>query len=212
MKDIDRYIKPNRKDFEVDPFGYSALARHKWGMASELSGFPVDISKLATTQELKNPILWLAQAEALSQAAISILKTEPDFDTMPQLTRGVCDSQYCAAGIMLVGYSLEICLKAMMIMKSGIDSYIKEEKKHRHHRLHKLANFIPDLSAKDKAILELLTHYVYWAGRYPDPGYGKEEDAESIFTISEKYQITAKDLFTLAAQIMKHSQIVAAEV
>ena len=52
----------------------------------------------------------------------------------------------------------------------------------------------------------LLTHFVYWAGRYPDPGYGKEHEVESVFTISEKYQITAKELFNLAAKVMKYAQ------
>ena len=80
------------------------------------------------------------------------------------------------------------------------------EKKNQHHRLQELANFVPDLSAKDKAILRLLTHFVYWAGRYPDPGSGKESQAEDIFTLSEKHKISAKDLFVLSSKIMKHSQ------
>jgi hypothetical protein len=90
----------------------------------------LNISKPATTEELKNPILWLCQARALSDAALIVIKNEPDFKEMPQLVRGVCDSQYCAVGLMLVGYSLEICLKAIMIMKNGIESYLEIEKKH----------------------------------------------------------------------------------
>ena len=128
---------------------------------------------------------------------------------MPQLVRSVCDSQYCAVGIMLVGYSLEICLKAMMIMKDGIESYIELERRLRHHRLHELAKFVPDLSEKDKAILTVLTHFVYWAGRYPDPGFGKENDVEEIFTLSETFQISAKDLFILSSKIMSEAKKVA---
>jgi hypothetical protein len=208
MINFDRYFKPNRKDFEVDPFGYSALARYKWGLAQEVSGFPVDISKPATTEELKNPILWLTQANALSEAAIAIFKNQPSFENMPPLTRGICDSQYCAAGLMMLGYSLEICLKAMITINEGIDSYLESEKNHKHHRLHELAKFIPNLSKKEKAGLRLLSHFVYWAGRYPDPGYGKQHEAEDIFTLSEKHQITAKELFTLATKVMGYAQTV----
>lgn len=202
MIDINKYLEPNRKGFESDPFGYSALARLKWGMARTAAGFPVDISKPATIEELKNPLLWLCQARALSDAALIVIKNEPDFKEMPQLVRSVCDSQYCAVGIMLVGYSLEICLKAMTIMKEGIERYIELEKKLQHHRLHELAKFVQDLSEKDIAILTVLTHFVYWAGRYPDPGFGKEANAEEIFTLSEKFQISAKDLFILSTKIM----------
>lgn len=212
MMDINKFIEPNRKGFDSDPFGYSALARHKWGMAQMIAGYPVDITKPATSEELKNPMLWLSQAHALAQAAVIVLKNEPELKVMPESIRGACDSQYCAVGLMLVGYSLEICLKAMMIMKNGIENFIKVEKKHRHHRLQDLANFVPDLSAKDKAILKLLTHFVYWAGRYPDPGLGREDDAEDIFILSEKYKISAKDLFVLSSMIMNYAKIIAEEL
>ena len=59
------------------------------------------------------------------------------------------------------------------------------------------------LSAKDKAILKALSHFVRWAGRYPDPGFGKQSHAEEIFALSEGFQISAKDLFGLAARIMQ---------
>ncbi|MEF6206798.1 hypothetical protein [Escherichia coli] len=72
-----------------------------------------------------------------------------------------------------------------------------------------LAKFIPDLTKKDIAILRGLTHFVYWAGRYPDPGTGDEEKVEDIFRISEKYQISAKDLFILSAKITGYAETVA---
>ncbi len=112
---------------------------------------------------------------------------------------------------MLVGYSLEICLKAMLIIKKGIDVYQAEEKKHRHHNLGKLASFVPDLTGKDQATLQALSHFVRWAGRYPDPGYGKLSQAEEIFTLSEGHQVSAKELFTLVARIMAYSNTVIAE-
>jgi hypothetical protein len=109
---------------------------------------------------------------------------------------------------MLVGYSLEVCLKAMLIIQKGIDGYSADERKYKHHRLEELANFVPELSEKDKAILQALTHFVIWAGRYPDPGSGREAQAGDIFTVSEKHQISAKDLFDLAARVMQHSMSV----
>lgn len=209
MIDYNKLVEPNRKGFDSDPFGYSALARHKWGMAQTIAGYSVDITKPATSEELKDPTLWLSQAHALSEAAVIVLKNEPELKVMPDSIHGACDSQYCAVGLMLVGYSLEVCLKAMIIMTHGIDEFIKIEQKHRHHRLHNLADFVPNLNAKDKVILKLLTHFVYWAGRYPDPGSKKVEDAEEIFVLSEKYKISAHDLFTLSSRIMKHANIVA---
>lgn len=212
MDDFEQYLKPNRDGFGKDPFGYSALARHKWGMAATIAGFPIDISKPATAEDLKNPILWMSQAHALSEAAAAVLKKEQNFEVMPLSIRSVCDSQYCAVGLMLVGYSLEICLKSMIIIKEGIDGYKKIENKTKHHRLHDLANFVPNLSKKEIAILRCLTHFVYWAGRYPDPGSGREGEAEEIFAISEKYKISAQDVFELLAKIMNHTQIVTADI
>lgn len=199
---MDDHLNPNRKKFDEDPFGYSALAWYKWALAQEVSGFPVDLANGPNSEDLKSPVLWLTQAHVMSEAGIRVLRSEPTLDHMPELLRGVCDSQYCAVGLMLVGFSLEICLKGMTIIRLGVERYTEEEKKHRHHRLEKLADFIPDLSPKDKAILRVLTHFVMWAGRYPDPGSGREDDAEEIFSLSEKYKICARDLFDLSARVM----------
>jgi hypothetical protein len=64
------------------------------------------------------------------------------------------------------------------------------------------------LSEKELAILKGLTHFVLWAGRYPDPGSRRVNDAEDVFEISEAYKISAKDLFELSAKVMKHVQTV----
>jgi HEPN domain len=210
MNDLEKYLKPNRDDFGKDPFGYSAMARHKWGTAATISGFPIDISKPATSEELKNPVLWMSQAHALSEAAVAVLRKDQEFEVMPLSVRSACDSQYCAVGLMLVGYSLEICLKSMIIIRKGVEGYKEIERKTRHHRLHDLAKFAPDLSKKEIAILRGLTHFVYWAGRYPDPGSGREDDAEEIFEIAEKYRVTAHDLFKLSTKVMRHAQEVTA--
>ncbi len=206
MNSLAKHILPNRDDFGRDPFGYSAMAWHKWGAAQTIAGFPVDLSKAPTSEDLKSPVLWLTQAHAMQEAARIILQNQPELAHLPNYVRGVCDCQYCAVGLMLVGYSLEICLKAMLIMKKGIGVYKSEEERHRHHRLEKLAEFVPGLDAKDKAILQTLTHFVIWAGRYPDPGSGREDNAEEIFALSEKHQVAASDLFNLAARVMGYSQ------
>lgn len=123
---------------------------------------------------------------------------------MPEDIRGVCHSQYHGIALMLLGYSLEICLKAMLIIQKGVAAYQAEEKKHFHHSLDELAEFVPNLSEKDKATLKALSHFVKWAGRYPDPGFGKESRAEEIFSLSEHHEVSAKDLFSLASRVMSY--------
>jgi hypothetical protein len=205
MKTIEQHLAPNRNGFESDPFGYSALAWQKWGMAQTVAGFPVDITKPPTSEDLKSPLLWLSQAHAMSEAAVAVIGREPNLSHIPLMTKGVCHSQYFAVALMLVGYSLEICLKGMLIIKLGIEGYTAEEKKYHHHKLDELSAFVPGLSERDRAILKVLTHFVSWAGRYPDPGSGRESNTEEIFTLSEKHQISGNDLFALSARIMAHA-------
>jgi len=161
-----------------------------------------------TASDLKSPLLWLSQGRALSEAAINILRSEPNLDDLTVYTKGVCHCQYHAVALMLVGLSLEINLKAMLILREGIDEFTEKEKKRRHHRLHELSEFVPDLSRKDKAILERLTHFIYWAGKYPDPGSGREKDAVSIFEVSESHEISARELFELAARVAGYAETV----
>jgi hypothetical protein len=206
MHSLEQKLIPNRQAFAADPFGYSAMAWTKWAIMQNMAGFSVDPEQPPTSYDLKSPVLWLTQAHALSEAATLILRGTPNLEHLPNLMKGVCDSQYCAVGLMLVGYSLEICLKAMLIIKMGVDAYESEERKYKHHKLVELSEFIPNLSEKDKAILALLTNFSLWAGRYPDPGSGRESDVESIFTLSEKYEISAKDLFHLSARVMGYTK------
>lgn len=200
------YTLPSKDAFASDPLGYSALGWHKWGMAQTLAGYPVDLPKGPTSDDLKSPVLWLSHAHAMMEAACVVLQGSPNLEVMPEPVRGVTHCQYHAVALMLVGYSLEICLKAMLIIKNGVPAYQAEEKKHHHHNLEKLAEFVPGLSTKDMAILSGLSHYVRWAGRYPDPGFGRESHAEEIFQLSECNQISAKDVFTLVTRIMGHSR------
>ena len=203
------FIKPNKQGFDSDPLGYSALAWHKWGMGQTLEGYPFDLDKGPSNEDLKSPVLWLSHAHALSQAARVLLEGAPDLEQIPEIIRGVSHCQYHAIALMLVGYSLEVCLKTMIIIRKGPAAYQSDEKNHHHHNIEKLAEFIPDLTIKDKAILKGLTHFITWAGRYPDPGNGNMSRTNEIFTLSEEFKISAKDLFTLAAEIMAYvSQVV----
>ncbi|MDD4912924.1 MAG: hypothetical protein PHP57_11570 [Sideroxydans sp.] len=192
----------------MDPLGYSALAWHKWGMLATANGFPVDITKPPTIADLKNPVLWLSHANALSEAAVCLVKNSPSFDGFPPDLRSICHSQYHAVALMLVGYSLEVCLKAMILIRLGVDEFTKQEKNHFHHQLEELANFIPDLSDKDKAILRGISHFIVWAGRYPDPGSKRVNNAVDVFEIAEKYEISAKDIFQLSAKVMRYVQTI----
>ncbi len=195
-------------DFARDPLGYGASAHRKWCLAKTAAGFPAEFSTPATTEDLKDPILWLSQAHALAESAKNVIMSNPDLVKMPVPIHASCDCQYRAIALMLVGYSLEISLKSMMILKTGIEDFLKQEKQIKHHRLEELAQFIPNLSKKDKAILRALTHYVYWAGRYPDPGLKRVHDLEDIFSISEKHQVTLQDIFTISARVMSHMDVV----
>ena len=198
------------KRFEADPFGYSALAWHKWGMLLTVNGFDTDIAKPPTAQDLKNPVLWLTHANALSEAAACLVKNDPALTNCPKDLRTICHSQYFAVALMLVGYSLEVCLKAMLLIRIGIEKFLAEETSHFHHNLNQLSDFIPSLSEKDRAILKGLSHFVKWAGRYPDPGSKRVEDAVDVFEISETFQVTAKDLFELSGRVMAHARVVTA--
>jgi hypothetical protein len=202
----DDFIAPKPEGFAADPFGYSALAWHKWGMAQTLAGLPVDLKKGPTSEDLKSPVLWFSHAHAMSQAARVLLQDCPAFEAMPPSVRGITHCQYHAIALMLVGYSLEICLKAMLITHKGVPAYQSEERKHYHHSLEKLAEFIPNLSAKDISVLTCLSHFVKWAGRYPDPGFGRLTNADEIFSLSESNAVSARDLFELAQRIMAHSK------
>lgn len=197
---------PHRKGFGEDPGGYAMLAWMKWAYLQEHAGLAIDPQKPPTSDDLKSPILWLSHSIALSEAAVTLLRIEPTFEHLLPEMRGVSDTQYCAVGLMLVGYSLEVCLKAMVIIRDGRESYTSDERSFQHHKLAELATFIPDLSEKDKAILELLTHFSTWAGRYPDPGTRRIQSHEQVFQISESNQISAKELFLLASRVQKHVQ------
>ncbi|MDO9602910.1 MAG: hypothetical protein Q7J02_11370 [Rhodocyclaceae bacterium] len=205
---MESSLKQNPNRFAADPFGYSALAWQKWGMLASANGFAIDITKPPTIADLKNPVLWLSHADALSEAAICLVRNPPNFDNTPSDLRTICHSQYHAVALMLVGYSLEVCLKAMILIKLGVDEFIRQEKSYFHHRLEELADFMPDLSEKELAILKCLSHFVVWAGRYPDPGSKRVSDAADVFEISEQHKINAQDLFHLSAKVMQHVQTV----
>jgi hypothetical protein len=172
-------------------------------MIASVNGVELDPFKQPGSEDLKNPLLWLTQAEAMSQAALVLIEAEPSFDNLPAEMRGICDSQYCAVALMLVGYSLEVCLKAMILVKAGVEAYSEAERKYLTHDLKKLATFFVDLDAKDLAILELLTHFIAWAGRYPDPGSRYIDKHDSVFELAEQNQISGHDLFKLVSKVMR---------
>lgn len=201
---LEKYMLPDEEGFENDPFGYSSLAWHKWCIAQTVAGHDIEIIKSPSSADLKSPILWLTQANALSKAATSLLDNKPNLEALPEYTQGVVHCQYHSVALMLVGLSLEVSLKAILILNQGVDSFTEIEKSHRHHRLLELCKVVPGLSEKDGAILECLTHFIYWSGKYPDPGSGRHDDKEHIFELSEKYQINAKQLFELTTRILNY--------
>ena len=125
---------------------------------------------------------------------------------MPPSVSGICDRQYISVALMLIGYSLETCLKGFAIFKYGAQKYSENEKKYRTHDLVRLAEFLPDLNEKDKVILKVLTSFTVWAGRYPDPGNGNFAKLEAILELSELHEIKAGEIFELANKIMSASK------
>ena len=208
MDELSRCLYPDRTAFKADPFGYSSLALERWKILQDMEGSQKNLGQNTLRQELNSPELWLCQAQALTEAAITVLKNEPDFKPFPKILTGICDSQYCAVGIMLAGYSLEVCLKGMLIRKESVDGYLAQEKDRYHHRLEELGKIVPALSDKDKSILRLLTEFITWAGRYPAPKPNKENCREEIFSSSEAQRITAYDLIELCSRVVKHGQFV----
>src|SRR5437868_2661475 len=99
-----KHLAPDRQGFAGDPFGYAGLAWTRWAFVQSLAGFDVDLDKPPTTLDLKSPVLWLSHARALSETASAVLRHEPTYEAHPPVLTGVCDSQYCAVGLMLVGY------------------------------------------------------------------------------------------------------------
>src|SRR5713101_4410837 len=81
------YIHPSKDGFGADPLGYGALAWHKWGMAQTLAGYPVDLEKGPSSDDLKSPVLWLSHAHAMSEAARVVLQGDPNLDPMPENIR-----------------------------------------------------------------------------------------------------------------------------
>lgn len=195
---------PDRRSFGSDPFGYSACALDTWRLLQNINGFERDMEQPPTREELNSPVLWLCQARALSEAASAVIKNQPNF-YKDDAFHSICDSQYCAAGLMLIGYSLEICLKGTLIVKEGLDAYLENEEKRQHHRLEKLSDYMPNLNKKDVVILRTLSDFTTWAGRYPTPKPGKEGQREQIFQQSLAHKITTQDLFDLSAKVMRYS-------
>lgn len=217
MKDIFDFVmleklQPSREEFGSDPFGYGGNAWVQWVMAAHLNSVdcPLDPEKPPTSKDLKEPLLWLSQSKALTLAAFAVIDSKQEYEDVPKPLRGMIDSQFRSVGLMLIGYSLEVALKGMIIIREGVDTYLEREKKKQTftHNLVKLAKFIPDLTEKDKAILGQFTRFLMWAGRYPDPGFNRIKAADDIHEISEKHQITMGDVVELADKVLKQVTVV----
>lgn len=206
-------LQPNQEKFGNDPFGYAGCTWVQFVLAAQYVGVTdsPNPDEFPTSEDLKRPSLWFSQSMTLSLAGFKLLELEPEYSDSPVFLHGMRDSQFRAIGLMLIGYSLEVTLKGMLIVKEGIDAYAENEKQYFTHDLVKLAVFIPGLNDKDKAILVQFTHFLTWAGRYPDPGSKRIKFAAEIHELSEKYQITMGDVVELADKVSKHVAVVVSE-
>lgn len=94
-----------RRRFATDPFSRSVLAWDRWTSAVEAAGVDDGPKGPPETGDLKSPVLWMAHAQALTEAAEVVRRKEPTFAHKPLILREMCDGQYCAVGLMPVGYS-----------------------------------------------------------------------------------------------------------
>jgi hypothetical protein len=188
--------------FASDPIGYSSIAWEHWAIAQEEVGIAVDSFEGPSALDLNSSVLWLCHARAMESAAQIILRAQPDTRFVPKEVHKIFLSQHSAIGLMLLGYSLEICLKAQILIQVSSENYIDNQ--HNHHDLCKLAASANlKLSEKENAILKAVSHFIRWAGRYPNPGAKRFQDRKELLNLSEKYKITARDLFTLSGEMMK---------
>lgn len=205
--DYPGLFEPCLDKFRADPFGYALLGWFRWQMMLEAVGLEANHPVMPPSQlDLTNPVLWLSQAQALTEAAVLIINATPEPPPLPPNMAGLFDGQFRAAGLMLVGYSLEVCLKGMIILKEGPNEYQKKPKET--HNLVDLAEFIPSMTEKDCDILKLLTFFVKWAGRYPAPRERDHHTHEEVFSLSERHQIALKDVTGLAAKVMAHTRVI----
>lgn len=91
MISTSKLLPAGRQDFAKTPFGYSALGPMKWEDPCRAAGVSIDPPNLTPSEVLKNPILWMTQAQAMSDAAFAVLTTEQRFQTMPSQVRGICE-------------------------------------------------------------------------------------------------------------------------
>ncbi|GAC09523.1 hypothetical protein [Paraglaciecola chathamensis] len=189
--------------FESDPFGYCSTVWHEWVNVQMRAGHHVNLEKSPTSEELKNPIFWICQANSLSESAKILIRTTPDFSSMPKSMYSICYRQYMASALMMLGYSLELMFKGLSIQQFGVETYTKNERKYFSHKLPWLVRQHIQITAKEEAILKCLTHFLYWAGRYPDHGTGKESELEDIFKLSESNQISMKELSATLDRLVK---------
>lgn len=106
-------LEPDRESFKADPFGYASLAALRWKMIGAMNGSGEDPEDTLSMDDLNKPVLWLCQGRAMTVAATTLLQSDPDFSSCPDILRGILHSQFCATALMLMGYSLEISCKAV---------------------------------------------------------------------------------------------------
>ena len=116
--------------------------------------------------EAKHPASWVIRSRFLKESADKVAFTESS------------NSHLAWINFMLLGMALESLIKGHMVFR-GIQvieskrgsTYIK--KVYRNHNIHKLAKKIEcpalPITEKEYKILEKLSHFIKWAGRYPVP-------------------------------------------
>ena len=181
-----------------------------WDIIQDVHGFDERVANTPESEKITSPILWLLRALALEHAAVSLIKSDVDWSlSTAELFDGIVDRYFRSTGLMLIALSLEVSLKTVIYYDDYIDrrdediSRKKVTKIIHSHDLVKLASRFEKLSYRETIVLKILTEFSLWADRYPGPKQKNIDKVEELFSLSEKHELTMRDILDVASGIIK---------
>ena len=136
--------------------------------------------------EIRNPRVWVDKSQLLKSSADSLFEealvyqnkvyaSEKAYLNAPR--EEVLKSHYTTISMMLYGYSLECVLKAILLYKHRENSneelrrYFKHDLEWLHTKVAEEVSpkYFSDVTDEDTYLLDRLTTFSIWSGRYPIP-------------------------------------------
>jgi hypothetical protein len=138
-----------------------------------MSAFTEILSKFELDELNKAPLPWFNKSSELRTAASALSNVGGAYPVY----------------LMICGMSLELIYKAIIVVKNSRSDASEDLKIDKHHKLVDLAcKASISLDDRNKGMLKILTHYIYWEGRYPTPKHAK--DIEDLENLSKEYLFT----------------------